>query len=264
MFSDEEYQSASSELSIPVERIKAVAEVESSGENFWNINGVNKPAVRHEAHWFGKFTKYIYNNSHPEISSSSWNPQLAAGTRLGAWKQHEEALALDANAAYKSASWGPFQLMGFHWDSLGYDSPKAMVDAMYTTKGQLESFVKFIKVNPTIWRALQTEDYETFELHYNGGGYGGAYASKIRAAVSRNLFGKNTGNSATSGHPVIKLGSQGEDVKEVQKKLGLNPDGFFGPQTHMAVYLYQLDHGLEADGVVGPITLATLMHVQHS
>ena len=30
---------------------------------------------------------------------------------------------------------------------------------------------------------------------------------------------------------LLKLGSKGEDVKKLQEKLGLKPDGSFGPNT---------------------------------
>ena len=52
----------------------------------------------------------------------------------------------------------------------------------------------------------------------------------------------------------IKLGSRGSDVAELQRRLGLNADGIFGPVTLKAVKKFQSEHGLEPDGVVGPLT----------
>jgi murein DD-endopeptidase MepM/ murein hydrolase activator NlpD len=56
----------------------------------------------------------------------------------------------------------------------------------------------------------------------------------------------------------IKVGSKGEAVKYVQKKLGLAVDGAFGPATDKAVKALQKKHGLTADGIIGPKTWAKL------
>jgi GH24 family phage-related lysozyme (muramidase) len=50
----------------------------------------------------------------------------------------------------------------------------------------------------------------------------------------------------------VKLGSKGEDVKVLQKFLGLNPDGDFGPNTDRKVKEWQKANGLVADGIIGP------------
>jgi hypothetical protein len=56
----------------------------------------------------------------------------------------------------------------------------------------------------------------------------------------------------------VKVGSKGEAVKYVQKKLGLTVDGSFGPATATAVKALQKKHGLTADGIIGPKTWAKL------
>lgn len=58
---------------------------------------------------------------------------------------------------------------------------------------------------------------------------------------------------------VLKLGSKGPQVSELQKKLGLTPDGDFGPKTDAAVKAFQTKNGLTADGIVGPTTLAKMV-----
>jgi putative chitinase len=50
---------------------------------------------------------------------------------------------------------------------------------------------------------------------------------------------------------LLKLGSEGEDVKKLQIKLGVDPIGKFGPKTEVAVKDWQSKHGLGADGIVG-------------
>jgi N-acetyl-anhydromuramyl-L-alanine amidase AmpD len=60
---------------------------------------------------------------------------------------------------------------------------------------------------------------------------------------------------------ILKLGSKGPKVAEVQSKLGLNPDGVFGPKTQEAVKKFQQQKGLTADGIVGNDT-AHLLDVE--
>src|SRR3954452_23519685 len=64
--------------------------------------------------------------------------------------------------------------------------------------------------------------------------------------------------------PVLKQGSSGPDVQDLQQKLkdlGFDPngvDGNFGPGTKAAVVAFQQSKGLQADGLAGPATLAAL------
>lgn len=53
---------------------------------------------------------------------------------------------------------------------------------------------------------------------------------------------------------LLKLGSRGEEVKIVQRKLGLTVDGVFGPKTEAAVKEFQKKNGIYPDGMVGPKT----------
>ncbi len=50
---------------------------------------------------------------------------------------------------------------------------------------------------------------------------------------------------------LLKNGSKGEEVKQLQAKLGLTADGAFGPGTEAKVKEWQAANGLTADGIVG-------------
>ena len=63
----------------------------------------------------------------------------------------------------------------------------------------------------------------------------------------------------TSNKPTIRRGSNGPYVKLLQELLSLRGyilkvDGIFGPATETYVRSFQKAHGLEADGIVGPLT----------
>jgi len=63
----------------------------------------------------------------------------------------------------------------------------------------------------------------------------------------------------------LERGSAGPEVRALQQRLnerGASPplavDGEFGPRTEAAVVAFQTAHGLQPDGVVGPLTRAAL------
>lgn len=51
----------------------------------------------------------------------------------------------------------------------------------------------------------------------------------------------------------------GEDVKFVQRFLGIKQDGRFGPATRAAVMRYQKMRGIKVDGYVGPVTWRNML-----
>ena len=53
---------------------------------------------------------------------------------------------------------------------------------------------------------------------------------------------------------LLKKGSRGEEVKQLQTALGIGSDGVFGSGTETAVKKFQKDNGLAVDGLVGPGT----------
>ena len=79
-----------------------------------------------------------------------------------------------------------FQIMGFHWESLGYASAKAFVDLMYKSEGEhLKAFAKFMKVNNLV-RHLKTLNWAKFARGYNGPGYAAnKYDTKMADAYKK-------------------------------------------------------------------------------
>jgi peptidoglycan hydrolase-like protein with peptidoglycan-binding domain len=55
---------------------------------------------------------------------------------------------------------------------------------------------------------------------------------------------------------LLKQGTHGNAVKKLQEKLAISADGQFGSATEKAVRDYQQKNGLVADGMAGPATLA--------
>ena len=84
----------------------------------------------------------------------------------------------------------------------------------------------------------------------------GMAAKESHSGISAGLRGQNK--------PVLRMGSRGEDVKEVQKFLSLKGiyhgaiDGIFGALTKQAVIEWQGYCEIAKDGVVGKNTWATM------
>lgn len=58
--------------------------------------------------------------------------------------------------------------------------------------------------------------------------------------------------------PVLRRGSRGPVVVELQRRLGVTADGIFGPRTDAAVRRFQKRTHLKVDGIVGPATWGRL------
>lgn len=57
---------------------------------------------------------------------------------------------------------------------------------------------------------------------------------------------------------MLKLGSQGDEVKNLQMRLGITSDGIFGLKTEEALKEWQQKHGIIPDGVAGPAIIHRL------
>ena len=84
-----------------------------------------------------------------------------------------------------------------------------------------------------------------------------------RMQFLQQLAGGSTGQQGVPAwfHRDLGLASpfmNGDDVTVVQTKTGAHPDGLFGPVTQAHVVNFQSQHGLTADGIVGPDTARAL------
>jgi murein DD-endopeptidase MepM/ murein hydrolase activator NlpD len=83
---------------------------------------------------------------------------------------------------------------------------------------------------------------------------GAAELAKTEAAAAAVV----SAPAAPKARPAVKVGSKGVHVKYLQKKLGITPDGIFGPDTKKHVMAFQEKNDLKVDGTVGPNTWAKI------
>ena len=245
-----DFERAAASLECEVAALRAVAKVESLGSGFLRDG---RPKILFERHKFHRFTGGQYSHGHPDISSPR------AGGYLGGVREYDRlgiAMALDRDAALKSASWGAFQIMGFNHALAGFEAVEPFARAMASgSSAQLAAFVAFIR-SQGLDRALREHDWPAFARGYNGADYRRNRYDARMASAYRQYSGQTA--APTAPQPVLRRGDRGLPVATLQRLLGVSADGIFGPQTRAAVRRVQASARLVQDGIVGPLTWRAL------
>lgn len=143
--------------------LKAFIEVESPGRGFDPATG--KILVQFEPAWFRKHEPYA--------PSGKWSVNKVDIQRKE-WEAFNNAWLISPDSAMKSTSIGLGQIMGFHYQLLGYKTVGDMWDdakrGEYQQVLQLVRFLKSYK-NGRILTALAARDFTTVATLYNGAGF---------------------------------------------------------------------------------------------
>src|SRR5690606_18162773 len=84
------------------------------------------------------------------------------------WLLLERAISLNPKGALESTSWGLGQVMGAHWEWLGYRSVHELVaEARESIAGQVRLMLRFIE-KADLAAALRAQDWRSFARRYNG------------------------------------------------------------------------------------------------
>lgn len=187
---DDQIRQIAKSYGIEFAALKAVIQVEASGQGFLSDG---KPKILFEPHIFHRLLtnkNYITIRNrakaeNPRICYFSWGAYP-----YGKVNEQHDRLAIaskyDRDTALESCSWGLGQVMGFHWQVLGYPTLQAFVNAMYRDEAaQVDCMCRFIKVNGLI-DELQRKDWVGFARGYNGAGFAKNQYDKKLAAAYRN------------------------------------------------------------------------------
>jgi hypothetical protein len=180
---------AAGQLEVSLASVYAINEVESQGEGFLP-NG--KAKILFERH---VFRERLEAAGHDVAMLEAQYPNLVNATAGGysggtaEWQRLALARQIDEAVALESASWGAFQIMGYHWQRLGYESVQAFVAAMSKSEGlQLEAFVRFILADTVLHNALKARKWARVAELYNGPAYKrNLYDIKLARAYERHL-----------------------------------------------------------------------------
>ena len=134
-----------------------------------------------------------------------------------------------------------------------------VIDYVTTIKGALESACWYWDTRK-INAMADEQDIVAMSKKVNGGTIGLEDRTKHYKHFL-DVLGGNFDPKVSSAPLVgiLRKGSKGPGVVELQEALGIPADGDFGPNTQRVVMEWQEENGLVADGIVGPKTLAKLM-----
>jgi hypothetical protein len=232
------------QLAIDLPTLWALLTVETRGFGYLPDR---RPKILFERHIFHRRTNGRFSAAHPDISS----PQ--SGGYLGEAAEYprlEQALRLDRQAAFESASWGLGQIMGFNASALGYIGAEAMVGSFLESEdAQLDGVLRFIHNNPPLEKALNANDWARVAFFYNGQNFA---KNQYDAKLSRffDLY-------RLRGTPSIELRA----AQARLSYLGFDPrgvDGVLGDGTRAALLAFQQASGIARSGEPDSGTLDAL------
>lgn len=164
---------AAEKLNVSAAALAAVAQVESAAAGFFPCG---RTAILFERHVYYRQLQQESQQLADEIARQY--PQLCNTHRggyiggSGEYQRFSMAHLLNPQAAIESCSWGMFQIMGFHWQALGYNNAAEFKAAMDVSEGeQLRILSRFIKLDPALHKALKNRKWAEFAKRYNGPAY---------------------------------------------------------------------------------------------
>lgn len=121
----------------------------------------------------------------PDIVYTTWNRAKYKGGELE-WARLEKAIAIDREAALKSASWGLFQIMGSNYDACKCRNVEEFVALNCESEdNQLELLINFLNTTGII-KYLNARQWSEFARRYNGPGYKqNKYDTKLQVAYNQ-------------------------------------------------------------------------------
>ena len=180
----EDFQKVATDLGCDVAAVQAVQSVETGGSGGFNPDGT--PKTLFEGHWFSRLTNHVYDKDYPTISYPKWTREFYGKTWQVEQARLEQARQLNQDAAFQSASWGMFQIMGANSAICGFSTVIDFVAAMCTDElSQLEAFAQFV-IHRGLADELQELRWADFARLYNGPQYAvNKYDTKLAAAYAK-------------------------------------------------------------------------------
>lgn len=163
---DDDLKAIAARLGCSIPQLRAVSKVESGGAAF---DKQGRPKILFERHIY-------YRQTEGRFGTSPWSSQKAGGYNEDSWSKLTNAAGQDVDAAFASASWGKFQVMGMHWRGLNYPSPLEMAYSTVTNEAaHYEMLARYIE-RFDLKRALaqlstNPQDNVAFATGYNGPGF---------------------------------------------------------------------------------------------
>lgn len=168
---------AAKKLDVPVATIHAVIAVESYGIGTAFLPD-GRVRVQYEPHVMYRRLRDKFGRERADRALREF-PKLVARA-AGSYQSSEvedrdmdaAARFIDRQCALESASWGLFQIMGYHWRFLGFSTLQDFVNAMYRDEAaHLDAFCRFVLAQPAMHANLKKRNWAAFARMYNGPAY---------------------------------------------------------------------------------------------
>ncbi len=240
--SDKGLANVREQLGTGTAEVWSILHVETSGCGFM---ADRRPKILFERHIFSRETDGSFDGQHSDLSNpepGGYGPEATQYDRLAA------AIALDEQAALRSASWGIGQIMGFNAKEAGFADIKTMIAAMADSEdNQLVGVANFLK-HKRLDTALRGHDWRTFAREYNGPKFEeNSYDKKLAAAFAQ--------------YSTLLPDLSVRTAQVILTYLGFHPgtiDGAMGPRTRAALVEFQQKESLPQTGKADPTTLNQL------
>lgn len=185
--SKDDIERAAAELGVAPAAIMAIDEVESRGTGFLKDG---RPVILFERHiMYRQLKKHGRDAEDLARRYPAFVNPAPGGYRgkEGEWYRLGLARQIDRAAADESASWGRYQIMGFHWKACGFAGVAEFVAAMCESEArQLDVFVAFVCADPPLLKAIKAGKWAEVAKRYNGPNYkANDYDTKLAAAYAR-------------------------------------------------------------------------------
>lgn len=169
-------------IGVGEDEIHAVMEVEASGSGF---DSQGRPKMLFEPHVFWRELGEV-KRARAERAGLAYRKWGERPYPRDSYPRLEQALVIDRAAAFRSASWGLGQIMGFNHRAAGYDSAELMVEAFcHGEAAQLRAMIAFIQAEG-LDDDIRRHDWSGFARGYNGSGYAQhGYHIKLAAAFAK-------------------------------------------------------------------------------
>lgn len=164
-------------LKVDYPAVAAIVAVESRGQPFLAVS--ERPVILFERHIMRR--RLILRGIDPNGAKS---PNLMydenivnsrpGGYRGGEreWVRFNLAAAIHRECAIESCSWGLFQIMGFHWERLGYIGAESFMERMHQgVEWHIDAFIRFLEADPVLLQALREHRWAAVAHRYNGPAY---------------------------------------------------------------------------------------------
>lgn len=146
---------------VPFEVMMAIIEVETPGNGFDSKTG--KILIQFEPSWFRKHEPYA--------PSGAWSVNKV-DVQSKEWIAFNNAFSIDKESAMKSTSIGLPQIMGFHYERLGYKTVGDMWDDF--KKGEYQQILalfRFVLTDAKLLKAVREKNFHMIAYIYNGEKY---------------------------------------------------------------------------------------------